>query len=120
MAISKTKISKRIEKKTDKDLVKTLITLKKNNVELAKLLSVPKRKRKAFNLQEIAKQIKDEKVVIVPGKVLGEGTLDKKVKIIALSFSGQAEEKLKEAKIEFQRLDEAIKENNKLEGKILR
>ena len=120
MTISKTKISKRTEKKTNKELVETINSAKKNNIELAALLSIPKRKRRAFNLDDINKQIKDEKVVIVPGKVLGQGTLDKKIKIIALSFSGQAEEKLKESKVELQRLKEELTKDKKLEGKILR
>jgi len=37
--------------------------------------------------------------VIVPGKVLGDGEMDHKITIAALSFSQQAREKLKECKI---------------------
>lgn len=117
--ISKTKINKRMKKKTDSELVETILLAKKSNPELAALLAVPTRKRITLNLDEINKKIKEEKTVIVPGKVLGKGQIDKKVKIIALNFSANALEKLKKEKIETSTIDRELKHNKKIEGKII-
>jgi len=118
--ISKTKISKRTKKKTDKSLVETIIKLKKYNHELASKLAVPTRKRIALNLDEISRESKDGETIIVPGKVLGTGKIDKKIKIIALNFSKQAEEKIKKAKLHAETIKEALEKNKKIEGKIIR
>jgi len=49
--------------------------------------------------------------VLIPGKVLGTGNIDKKVKIIALYYSESAREKLKKSKIEALHIDEEMKKN---------
>ena len=109
-----------MKKKTDKELVETVLKLKKKNQELSSLLSVPTRKRFSLNLDEINKQIKEEKTLIVPGKVLGRGNIEKKIKIIALNFSRQAEKKLKKAGCEAKTIVEELKKNEKIDGKILK
>jgi len=118
--ISKTKIDKRMKKKTDSELVETILLAKKSNPELATLLAMPTRKRVTLNLDEIGKKIKEEKTAIVPGKVLGKGQVDKKIKIIALNFSAGAIEKLKKGKIEISTINRELKHNKKVEGKILK
>ena len=109
-----------MKKKTDSELVETIKLAKKSNPEIAALLAAPTRKRIALNLDEISKKIKEEKIVIVPGKVLGNGQVDKKIKIIALNFSASAIEKLKKSKCEIKTINEELKHNKKVEGKILR
>lgn len=113
--ISKTKISKRTKKKTNPELVKTIMLAKKNNyLELAKVLSKPSRHQKKINLTEINGE--NEKSVIIPGKVLGSGEIDKKISIYALSFSKQALEKLKKSGCEACTILNAIEKNHELNG----
>ena len=118
--ISKTRISKRMKKKTNSELVETIMLAKKHNLELAKLLSIPTRRRIKKNLEEIDKEAKENETIIVPGKVLGQGNINKKIRVVALSFSENAEEKLKKAKCETRTLSEELKKSKKLEGKILK
>ena len=117
--ISKTKISKRIRKKTNPELVESILLAKKNNLELAKILSSPARKGIKKNLDEIDQKAGKGETVIVPGKVLGKGQISKKIKIVALSFSSSAEEKLKKAGCEISEIRKELKKNKKLEGKVL-
>lgn len=104
--ISKSKIENRIRKKTNPILVKTLISLKKTNPEVAKVLAFPRRQMVKFNLEFLEQNCKDGERILVPGKVLGDGELTKKIKVVAFSFSQSAREKMKKAKIEFSELSE--------------
>lgn len=61
---------------------------------VAEDLERPSRQRRSINLFKIDANAEDGDVVIVPGKVLGEGDLTKKVTVAAFSFSGQAAEKI--------------------------
>jgi len=113
--ISKTQISKRVKKKTNPELVETIRLARKNNLlELGKKLSGPKRFYKKVNLNKLNK-VKEDKVLVV-GKVLGDGEINKKIKISALSFSNSAKEKLKKAGCEMFTIKQAIEKNPKLEG----
>lgn len=111
--MNKTKIEKKLKRKTDQDLVETIILGKKKSkwLEVSHLISAPRRTQIAINLDQINSQTKDNEVVIIPGKVLSEGELDKKVKIAALYFSSKALEKLKKAKIETLSIREEINKN---------
>lgn len=82
---------------------------------IAYLLSMPTRKRVEVNLWKIQKYASDGKIIIVPGKVLGYGILNKKVKVIAYKFSKSAEEKLRKNGIEYERLNDIL--NKKLDLK---
>ena len=64
-----------------------------------------------LNLDKLNEKIKEEKNVVVPGKVLSQGKIDKKVKIIALSFSKKAEGKLKSTGCDIKTILEEIKSN---------
>ena len=69
--------------------------LKKQSIEqkrniwkrIALELERPTRQHRVVNLSKIEKHSKDNDVVIVPGKLLSGGELNKKVTIIAYSFS---------------------------------
>lgn len=76
-------------------------------------LEKPTRSRKAVNLGKINFLTKENEIVVVPGKVLGNGELNHKVTIAALSFSAQAEEKIRQSKSEMFSLAEIIKSNPK-------
>ncbi len=110
--ISKTRIERRIKQKKNPELVKTLIFLKKNNPLVAKELAKPVKKQRVWNLDDINKIGKD---VLVAGKVLGMGDLNKKIKIVAWNISKSAIEKIKK-KGEFVYLADELKENPKLKG----
>ncbi len=82
-------------------------------VYAAKLLDKPTRKRIAVNLSKINRYARDGEMVVVPGKVLGAGLLEKKVTIAALSFSKSALMKIKAAGARAITLQQAIAENPK-------
>ncbi len=83
---------------TNENLRKLIISLKKTKkpalVAVAEKLEKPSRKRAEVNLFKIQKYAKEEETVVVPGKVLSEGNLSKKVTIAAYQFSKKAKEKI--------------------------
>lgn len=111
--MNRTKIERKLRRKTNQGLVETIISAKKNDkwLKVAHLISMPKRKQIAMNLNEIDKMVKDNEIVIIPGKVLSKGELTKKVRVIALGFSKEANEKLKKGKIETGTIGDEIKKN---------
>lgn len=115
--ISKTKIDKRLRRKNP-NLAKTIILLKKQKkpiwLIIAKLLSNPKRKSVAVNISKINKLTKENDIVVVPGKILSDGTLEKPLTIVALSYSKKTKEKLKKAKLIT--VEKLLKENPKATG----
>jgi len=58
--------------------------------KVASELSRPRRERVEVNLSKIDEYADEDATVIVPGKVLGSGTLSKKLNIAAFSFSQSA------------------------------
>lgn len=56
------------------------------------------------------------KTIAVPGKVLSQGEIDKKIKLVALGFSEKAREKLLESKCEIKNILEEIKKNPNAKG----
>ena len=115
---SKTTIEKQLQKKTNSELVETIICAKKNKpwLEVASILSGPSRKRVNVNLDQINEGSKEGESVLVPGKVLSQGEISKKIKIIALGFSEKAEEKLLNAKCEVSSILDEIKKNPEAKG----
>jgi len=120
---TKSKVEKQLQRKTNSKLVETIIACKKNKewFRVAEILSGPRKNRASLNLEELNGKIKDEKIVIVPGKILSQGELDKKIKVIALNFSEKAREKLKKSGIEVSTILEEVKKNPEAKGvKILK
>ena len=64
---------------------------------VAELLERPTRRRVRVNVSKINRYAKPGEVVVVPGKVLGAGTLRKGVTVAAVSFSRVALEKIRSA-----------------------
>ena len=87
---------------TNQQLVELIKDLKKSAIEqkvkiwkaIALELERPRRIRRVVNLTRINKVCKDNETIIVPGKVLSSGNLDRKLTIAAFSFSEQAIEKI--------------------------
>jgi len=116
--ISKTLISKRVGRKSNKELAEAIILAKKQDqIKLAQVLSGPTRNQAKVNVSEIQESGKDS--VIVPGKVLAKGDIDRKTAVYALSFSAAAKEKLSKAGCETKTIISALREG-KLSGELLR
>ena len=125
---SKTLISKQWKRKLNPDLAETILEAKKNKkwLEIAGILASPRRRKISVNLEQINKIAEEQKVkesekIVVPGKVLGQGELKKKLKIVAFSYSTSALEKLNQGKVVFSTILEEIKSNPDAKGiKILK
>jgi large subunit ribosomal protein L18e len=115
---SKTKISKQLERKSNSILTETIIEAKKHEAWLgvAGFLSGPRRKRVCINLEEISKASKAGETILVPGKVLSQGEIDKKIKVVAFNFSEKAKEKLLSTKCEIINILDEIKSNPSAKG----
>ena len=115
---SKTLIEKQLKRKKDSKLVRTIILAKKNNkwLRIAEILSGPKRKQASINLSEINKQLKQGETIVVPGKVLSLGEITKKGRVVALSFSKKAKEKLLKSGNKILNIFEEIKSNPEAKG----
>ena len=115
---SKTKIEKQLERKMNQDLVDTIIFTKKNKnwKRVAEILSSSRKNRVDLNLEDINKEAVEGKTFVVPGKVLSQGEISKKVKICALDFSDKAKEKLLKSKCEISSILEEIKKNPDAKG----
>ena len=120
---TKSKIKKQIYRKKNPEVIKTIIFAKKNKnwFRIAEILSGSRKKRANLNLEEINKKTKQEEIVVIPGKVLSQGEIDKKINVVALGFSEKAKEKLLKSKCEISNIIQEIKKNPDAKGiKILR
>jgi len=120
---SNTKISKQTAKKKNSEIVETILLAKKHSKwrEVASVLAGPRRNFKEVNLNFLNKDSKEGEILIVPGKVLSLGEVNKKIKVAALNFSKKAREKLNKAGCETYSVLEEIKSNPDGKGiKILR
>ena len=94
---------------TNKELFDTIRDLKKLSNStgvgvyraVAAKLAAPASQRSAVNLSKIDRNTKDGETVVVPGKVLGSGSLSKKVTIVGFSASQTAIEGIERAGSKF-------------------
>ena len=120
---SKTLIEKQLKRKTNSELVETVIACKKNLkwIEVASVLASLSKNKAILNLDYVNKNAKEGDIIVIPGKVLSMGELDKKIKVVALNASKTAIEKINNAKSTFVTIIEEIKLNPDAKGiKILR
>lgn len=88
-----------IEKKETLD--RLYKTFKSSNKDIYKkiveVLSSSRKNSVSVNLSKLEKlaNVKEGAIVVIPGKVLGVGDLNKKITVYAYSFSKSAKEKLK-------------------------
>lgn len=109
-----------MKKKANPLLAEAILKIKKVNPLLAKILATPKKKAMKINLEELNEVCTEGESIIVPGKVLGSGDLDKKIKLIFWSVSEKAKEKLEKKKIEFSTIYDNLSNLKKLkEYKVL-
>jgi len=113
--ISKTQINKRLERKRNPKLREIIkIARAKSLLELGKKLTGPTKKQVSINVGELNEL--EGKNIIVVGRVLGQGEIDKKITVAALGFSEQAREKLKKAGCEIRTIKQEIEKNSELKG----
>jgi len=62
--------------------------------DIAERLEKPRRTHAEVNLGRIERYARENETVIVPGKVLGSGVLQKDITVAAVDFSGTAEKKI--------------------------
>lgn len=115
---SKTLIGKQLQRKRNPELVETLLSAKKNDswLDVAGILSGPRRKMINLNLDELNESVKEGEKIVVPGKILSQGEMEKKAKIVSLNFSEKAKEKLLKAGCEVSNILEEIKSNPSAKG----
>ena len=108
-------------KMTNPELISLIRFLRKKSREneaaiwkrVAERLSKSKRRRIVVNISRISRYTKENDEVVVPGKVLGSGTIDHPVKVAAFAFSEQAKSKIIKAKGECLSIPELVQMNPK-------
>ncbi|MEK6888560.1 MAG: 50S ribosomal protein L18e [Nanoarchaeota archaeon] len=117
-SLSLTKIKNKARRKTNPELFETISLARRNFswLKLAHVLSGPTNKFSSINLGEIDEKAKEGDTILIPGKVLSSGDISKKVRIVALSISSSAKDKLKKTKSEFATILQEIKINPKANG----
>ena len=90
---------------TNQELQGLIVELRKRSIvqdaalwkRIASDLERPTRQRRVDNLSKISRYSSENDVVVIPGKVLGAGSLSHKLTISAFQFSDGAREKIEEA-----------------------
>jgi large subunit ribosomal protein L18e len=92
-------------RKTNEDLISIIKELKLLSYKtdksiwksIASTLEKPTRRKKIVNVSRINRFSKDGELIIVPGKVLSSGSLNRKITVAAFSFSKQAIKKINDS-----------------------
>jgi len=79
--------------------------------DIADNLAKPKRQRAAVNLSRINRHTQRRDIIIVPGKILGTGTLNHSLTVAAFDLSDKAKEKLTAAKAKYVSIPELVEKN---------
>jgi large subunit ribosomal protein L18e len=106
---------------TNPELIQLIRLLKKESREkeaniwhdVAEQLSQPRSQRAAVNLSSINRNTKRSDIVLVPGKILGTGTLNHAITVAAFSISDKAKAKLEAAKAKYLTIQELLEKNPK-------
>ena len=108
-------------KSTNPQLIELIRLLKKKAREndapiwkaIAERLSKPRQRRSEVNISRLNRYTKENDQVVVPGKVLGAGSINHPVTVAAFAFSEQAREKILKAKGKCISIPDLIKINPK-------
>lgn len=100
--------------------MKILSQKEKNDIwnAVAQALNNPSRNRKIVNLSRLNRFTKENETIIIPGKLLGSGSINHKVNVAAYTFSDSAVEKIKQNSGSCMTITELMKKNPK--GKDIR
>jgi large subunit ribosomal protein L18e len=109
---------KRIKSNQTQQLIASLKTLAiAENTALWKRVAVelekPSRSKREVNIYKLESCAKEGEIVIVPGKVLGNGVLSKKITVAALAVSQSAQDKISSNNGEVLTIQELMKTNPK-------
>ncbi len=107
--------------KTNQHLKNLVVDLYKHSSEnktniwkrVADDLLMPARKHRLVNLFKLDMYAKEGETVLIPGKVLGTGDINRKLTVAAFSFSKSAVEKIKNAKGNVMTINELMQKNPK-------
>jgi large subunit ribosomal protein L18e len=115
---SKTTIEKQLHRKTNSELVETVISAKKSKawLKVASLIAAPRKNHSNINLSKLNSEVKEGDAIVVIGKILSQGEMDKKINIAALGFSKIAKEKLLKSGSKVSSILEEIKSNPEAKG----
>jgi large subunit ribosomal protein L18e len=83
---------------------------------VAKALNRPRRVSYEINVNRLDSVSKSKDIIIVPGSVLGSGSVSKPLTVGALKFSASAEEKIKKAGGKCLSIEEMIEKHPKGSG----
>ncbi len=108
-------------KSTNPELVHLIRFLKKEGreqqaniwIDVAEHLAKPSRQRIAVNLSSINRNTKRADTIVVPGKVLGKGSLHHAITVAAFDVSTNAKEKLTAARAKYLSIPELVHKNPK-------
>ncbi len=84
--------------------------------DIAKRLERSRRLWSEVNVGHLTRVCEDGETIVVPGKLLGAGEIDKKLTVAAFDFSSSAELKIKEAGGKTITIEELVKANPKGSG----
>ncbi|MGB9635616.1 MAG: 50S ribosomal protein L18e [Candidatus Micrarchaeia archaeon] len=111
-----------MRKGTEKEDLRKLIVLceksgKRNKVALwryaAELLSLPRRRSVVVNVGKIARILGENEVALVPGKLLGDGIIERKLRIAAYCWTPTAKKRVEDAGGEVMCIEKLIEMNPK-------
>jgi len=88
-------------------------------LDLAERLEAPRRSRAEVNLSSLSRYTSDGSTVVVPGKVLAAGKIDRKISVAAFKFSRTARKKIVEAGGNAFTIPQLIEQNPSGKGVIL-
>ncbi len=80
---------------------------------VAEDLEKPTRQRREINLYKLDRFVQDGEIALVPGKVLGVGTVSKPVEVAAFAFSEEAKRKIVGQKGKAFSIEELLTKNPK-------
>ncbi|MDH7509101.1 MAG: 50S ribosomal protein L18e [Methanomassiliicoccales archaeon] len=104
--------------KTNPNLLLLIESLKRESRErgveiwrdIARRLEKPRRNWAEVNLSRLERYSEDGAVIVVPGKVLGAGNLNKKLTVAAFKFSSSARKKIEDAGGKSMTIEQLVKE----------
>jgi large subunit ribosomal protein L18e len=108
-------------KTTNPQLIQLIGMLKKESrekqapiwLDVADHLSKTRTQRVAVNLSQLNRHTKKADVVVIPGKILGTGTIDHSVTVASFGISDKAKTKLEAAKAKLITIPELMEKNPK-------
>jgi len=108
-------------KTTNPELIQLINLLKKESrekqagiwLDIAEYLSKTRSQRISVNLSKISRNTKRSDVIVVPGKILGSGSINHAVTVASFGASEKAKEKLAGAKGKYISIPELLAKNPK-------